>query len=583
MPVADVVVDVREPLLPGNADISGHQEPPPAKQEVQQHSQTTTASQATTTFWHCTFNLAKVITGAGMMSIPRAFAFIGWLPGTLMLMGVAGLTYFTLAVLVQGTQSFNAPTYPRLVLVTCGRSTAKLLQVAVLAFLFGFNVVYLVVIKDILVGAGSNGGLLSELFHLPADSIWVQPHIVLTSVALLCAPLLLMRSMDKLAVFNILGVGATILLAVTAAALGVAAVVQGSAHTIPMMPRWNMLGPTKVAQLESLTEVLPVVLACYVAHQSLHPLMPLLKPYSPRRMCAVIATALGMVLCIFLLLSVGACVAFGLEVDPNVLNNISEQGMTPLVGHVLADVLSLVIRGGYMVSLVANLLLYVHPLRSYISEIIWPESDASSSTTACWPVPTRSARSLPGASEEAAASSGKAADPAGTPIADPSTASKAIVSAAVPEELPPVTLHDVAVQAAHMSQAEQENQEQPTPQGYVVAADPTEASVGPAAPVLLLWQQQEQRWYYLMTYSLLAIILMCAVFVPNIWAALSAIGDLASTIQAFVIPGAIALEWLGVSSSFADWAELLLLRGLGALVMVLGGALFVNGIVQRIT
>jgi amino acid permease len=87
---------------------------------------------------------AQVITGAGMMSIPRAFAFIGWLPGTLMLLGVAGLTYFTLAVLVQGTQSFNAPTYPRLVLVTCGRSTAKLLQVAVLAFLFGFNVVYLV-------------------------------------------------------------------------------------------------------------------------------------------------------------------------------------------------------------------------------------------------------------------------------------------------------------------------------------------------------------------------------------------------------------------------------------------------------
>jgi len=50
-----------------------------------------------------------------------------------------------------------------------------------------------VVIKDILVGAGSNGGLLFELFHLPAGSVWVQPHVVLLGVALLCAPLLLMR------------------------------------------------------------------------------------------------------------------------------------------------------------------------------------------------------------------------------------------------------------------------------------------------------------------------------------------------------------------------------------------------------
>jgi hypothetical protein len=526
--------------------------------------------------------------------------------------------------------------------------------------------------------------------------------------------------MDKLALFNILGVGATMLLAVTAAVLGVAAVMKGSAHPISMMPQWERLGPTRAAQLESLTEVLPVVLACYVAHQSLHPLMPLLKPYSPRRMCAVIATALGMVVCIFLLLSVGASVAFGLEVDPNVLNNISEAGMTPLLGPVLADILSLVIRGGYMMSLVANLLLYVHPLRSYISEMIWPEpDDDSTSTTADRVVHIDWAQCPVNEHDVAAGSSPKAADLiTRTTGAAPAAGPQVITAAAAVDTLPAVIVDDLAaVQTAPVFQIDPEDHGQQQQQGYVVAADPTEPSTGPAAPPLLRWQQQEQRWYYLLTYALLAIISMCAVCVPNIWAALSAIGDLASTIQAFVIPGAIALvlashrarvhhasqppqqavpqpgpatlsrkpaatastatdcatppaqgvlppvtnlsataedvvdaeadigtrieradstnfsalvhhngflaqvqpaartaffagrqrggkgnvlffssfrirqqkvrfavqERLGLSSGFADWAELLMLRGLGTLVMVLGGVLFINGIVQRIT
>jgi hypothetical protein len=55
------------------------------------------------------------------------------------------------------------------------------------------------------------------------------------------------------------------------------------------------------------------------------------------------------------------------------------------------------------------------------------------------------------------------------------------------------------------------------------------------------WQRQEQRYYYLLTYGLLVVMVLCAIIVPNIWAALSAIGDLASTIQAFIVPGIIAV------------------------------------------
>jgi amino acid permease len=96
------------------------------------------------TFWPCVMNLAKVITGAGMMAIPRALWLIGWAPATLIMVGVAALTCFTLAVLVQGSASTQAGTYAELVYRTCGRSLARLLQLAVLLFCFGFSVVYLV-------------------------------------------------------------------------------------------------------------------------------------------------------------------------------------------------------------------------------------------------------------------------------------------------------------------------------------------------------------------------------------------------------------------------------------------------------
>jgi hypothetical protein len=75
------------------------------------------------------------------------------------------------------------------------------------------------------------------------------------------------RSMDSLACLNVIGLAAVILLAAVAALLGVAAVASGTAHAIPMMPQWQLLGPTKALQLEAMAGVLPVILASYVVHQ----------------------------------------------------------------------------------------------------------------------------------------------------------------------------------------------------------------------------------------------------------------------------------------------------------------------------
>jgi hypothetical protein len=73
--------------------------------------------------------------------------------------------------------------------------------------------------------------------------------------------------MDSLACLNVVGLAAVVLLAAVAALLGMTAVASGTAHAIPMLPQWQLLGPDKPAQLEALAGVLPVILASYVVHQ----------------------------------------------------------------------------------------------------------------------------------------------------------------------------------------------------------------------------------------------------------------------------------------------------------------------------
>jgi hypothetical protein len=58
-----------------------------------------------------------------------------------------------------------------------------------------------------------------------------------------------------------------------------------------------------------------------------------------------------------------------------------------------------------------------------------------------------------------------------------------------------------------------------------------DAAAAAAVQMPAKWQQQEQRWYYLLTYGLLAGMVLVAVAASNIWEVLSAVGDLASTIQ----------------------------------------------------
>lgn len=121
--------------------------------------------------------------------------------------------------------------------------------------------------------------------------------------------------MDKLSALNVVGVTSIALLAAVSAGLAVQGYAAGTAYPIPALPQWALLGPTRLDQIEALTAVIPVLIACYVAHQSVHPLMPLVQPYSDGKMRQVIAVALLIAFGVYFTLAVGASLAFGPDVQ----------------------------------------------------------------------------------------------------------------------------------------------------------------------------------------------------------------------------------------------------------------------------
>eukprot|EP00879_Flechtneria_rotunda_P012528 GHRR01013081.1.p1 GENE.GHRR01013081.1~~GHRR01013081.1.p1 ORF type:complete len:250 (+),score=83.49 GHRR01013081.1:321-1070(+) len=242
--------------------------------------------------------------------------------------------------------------------------------------------------------------------------------------------------------------------------------------------------------------VVPIILNCYVGHQSVHGIMGMLQPYSVKDMKAVCAGALALGCCVFLTLGLGSVAAFGPAVNPNILNNLSAGGMAPLIGSQLAQVLSALVRGGFLVSLLGSFALLMFPLRTCLVELVW----------------------------------GKQLKEAGSPVA----------------------------KAAKMFEIESEH-------------------------------------YSILTYGILISIVATAVLVPDIWAALSIVGDLASTVQAFVVPALIGLALAAGKQFVAGSGQKVLAaadgssssgaglqRVMSVVVLVMGITLFGNGILQRV-
>lgn len=240
--------------------------------------------------------------------------------------------------------------------------------------------VFVVVLGDLLLGTAPEfAGLLPELLQMmgytpdPA-SCWLlgRPFVLGLLSLLVLLPLSSMRSMEKLAIVNIIGVASNGLFAGLMLALAASAAANGHLQPPRLLPDLSQIGPSPLLVAITLASVVPVLLNCDVCHQSLHPLMPLLKPYSVGRMQRLVATALG--ICNILYFTVALCsgLVFGDALDADVLTNVSVAAMGPLIGPAAAVTMAVVVRVGYLCSIVGSYVLLCYPLRQCIGDMMLP-------------------------------------------------------------------------------------------------------------------------------------------------------------------------------------------------------------------
>lgn len=257
------------------------------------------------------------------------------------------------------------------------------------------------------------------------------------------------------------------------------------------------------------------------------------------RLCALLVQVVGLALSIsgsnFLLLSVGAAVAFGPAIDINVLNNFSIEGLQPLLGCQLSVVVSWVVRGGYLLCILATLLLYMHPLRGCLAQMLWPEPDRPHATSEAGAVQGHGTAIHTAAvsnTEPGVLCSSSGSTATASAAGSGSHPGAVVLPGVAPRSLPAASSsaqpHQQHPKLEHEGIAEQQQEQQ-------------QAEAGPSPSGPQLWQVLEQATYYPLTYGLLAAMVLVAVLVRNIYQAVSAVGDIASTTQAFIVPGAIAI------------------------------------------
>ena len=119
----------------------------------------------------------------------------------------------------------------------------------------------------------------------------------------------------------------------------------------------------------SLLAIAPVLLNADICHQSVFPLMMVLRPFTQKRFSLM--TAISLITCnvLYSLIAVTSLVAFGDDLQDDALSNLSGSYLEPIIGPIGASVMGYTVRLGYFISLIGSFVLTLHPLRHCCLEV----------------------------------------------------------------------------------------------------------------------------------------------------------------------------------------------------------------------
>ena len=161
-----------------------------------------------------TFNLAKSIIGAGVLSLPSGVAFFSSSPMALLpasaILTVMGLVAaYTFSLIGRACEQHNATTFQEAWSKSVGPDSAWIISGGITALCFFASLAYSIIIGD-------SFSALANTFNLPAV-FQARQNVILVLTALVLFPLNSLKSLAALAPFSLLGLGGTLYTAIVMA------------------------------------------------------------------------------------------------------------------------------------------------------------------------------------------------------------------------------------------------------------------------------------------------------------------------------------------------------------------------------
>ena len=122
--------------------------------------------------WGTVFNMCAAILGAGVLSLPRAMAAMGVVPGVLFILVAGVLTHFSVDLLISAIRATNTKSFEDLTYLTIGQINGRLVELSIVIFQLGTLAGYTVAIGDI----------LSVVISLPAiqqHAAWLSRDVII--------------------------------------------------------------------------------------------------------------------------------------------------------------------------------------------------------------------------------------------------------------------------------------------------------------------------------------------------------------------------------------------------------------------
>ncbi|ERN05364.1 probable sodium-coupled neutral amino acid transporter 6 [Amborella trichopoda] len=264
------------------------------------------------------FNLSTSAIGAGIMSIPATLKVLGVLPAILSVIFVAILTNFSLQFMLKFTSAGNSTTYAGLMEESFGKIGSVLLQICVIITNLGAEIIYMIIIADVLSGSVAEGpthvGIFREWF---GNGWWTsRSFVLLVTTFLILLPLVSLRRVDSLKFTSAISVLLAVVFAVVTAALGIVAIWTGEAE----MPR---LFPQITGQFSyiKLFTVVPVLVSAFTCHFNVHPIRAEFR--KPQKMQSVVRVSLALCAVVYIAIGLFCYLLFGENTASDILVNFN--------------------------------------------------------------------------------------------------------------------------------------------------------------------------------------------------------------------------------------------------------------------